>query len=329
MESIMAKEYGGYLPLELPEGNAYYQGEDVAALNSGRYAIVYALQETDWNCIYLPYYICDTVKEAIRRYLPKIRICFYHIDESLLPTDVAPGEQEGLLWVNYFGIQPDAVIDRMAEQYSGHLIIDHTQAFFARPRKGVFQVYSCRKFFGVSDGSYVIKEHISHRPLPQHYSSLQASHLLHSLEFGTNYAYALNKENEQQLGTMEMGAMSPLTSAILQAADYDTVKKTRIRNMERLHEILGPHNRLPVTWPAPAMSYPFLCSDPELRTKLLPYKIYVPCLWTETAENPEASLWEADLATHLCVLPVDQRYTDEDMQWIGKTVLELLNITRK
>lgn len=75
------------------------------------------------------------------------------------------------------------------------------------------------------------------------------------------------------------------------------------------------------------MSYPFLCSDPELRAKLLPYKIYVPCLWTETAENPEASPWEVYLADHLCVLPVDQRYTDEDMQWIGKTVLELLNNT--
>ena len=58
MESIMVKEYGGYLPLELPEGNAYYQGEDVAALNSGRYSVGYALQEKDLDCIYFPYYIC-------------------------------------------------------------------------------------------------------------------------------------------------------------------------------------------------------------------------------------------------------------------------------
>lgn len=320
----MVKEYGGYLPLELPKGNAYYQGEDVVALNSGRYAIVYALQETNWDCIYLPYYICNTVREAISRYLPGIRIRYYHIGESLLPVDVTPGEREGLLWVNYFGIQTDAVIDRMADRFSGHLIIDHTQAFFAPPRKGVFQVYSCRKFFGVSDGSYVIKENISHRPLPQHYSSLQAAHLLHSLEFGTNYAYALNKENERQLGAMEPGAMSPLTSAILQAADYEAVKERRIRNMEQLHEILGPYNRLPVTWPAPAMSYPFLCPDPELRTKLLPLKIYVPQLWAETARNPDASSLEVFLSEHLCVLPVDQRYGKEDMQFIGNTVLELL-----
>lgn len=320
----MEKEYGGYLPLELPKGNVYYQGEDVVALNSGRYAIVYALQETNWDCIYLPYYICNTVREAISRYLPGIRIRYYHIDESLLPVDVTPGEREGLLWVNYFGIQTDAVIDRMADRFSGHLIIDHTQAFFTPPRKGVFQVYSCRKFFGVSDGSYVIKEHISHRPMPQHYSSLQASHLLHSLEFGTNYAYGLNKENEQQLGVMEMGAMSPLTSAILKAADYDAVKETRIRNMEQLHNILGACNQLSVPRPAPAMSYPFLCSDPKLRAKLLPLKIYVPWLWAETAENPEASPWEIYLSTHLCTLPVDQRYTDEDMRFIGNTVLELL-----
>ena len=40
------------------------------------------------------------------------------------------------------------------------LIIDNTQAFYEPPRKGAYNVYSCRKFFGVSDGAYLIKEGI-------------------------------------------------------------------------------------------------------------------------------------------------------------------------
>ena len=43
----VTREYGGYLPLELPKGQEYYRGEHVVALNSGRYAIVYALLDGD------------------------------------------------------------------------------------------------------------------------------------------------------------------------------------------------------------------------------------------------------------------------------------------
>ena len=41
----MVKEYGGYLPLELSKGRPYYTGEDVIALNAGRYAITYAIED--------------------------------------------------------------------------------------------------------------------------------------------------------------------------------------------------------------------------------------------------------------------------------------------
>ena len=50
----MEKEYGGYLPLELSKGRPYYTGEDVIALNAGRYAITYAIEEAGWKKIYLP-----------------------------------------------------------------------------------------------------------------------------------------------------------------------------------------------------------------------------------------------------------------------------------
>ena len=43
----MEKEYGGYLPLELSKGRPYYTGEDVIALNAGRYAITYAIEDAE------------------------------------------------------------------------------------------------------------------------------------------------------------------------------------------------------------------------------------------------------------------------------------------
>jgi len=324
----MFKEYGGYLPIELPKGNAYYYGDDVIALNAGRYAVVYALQDAGWRSVYLPYYICSTVEDAIRRYLPDLCIQYYHIDEHFLPADVSLRENEGILWVNYFGIQPENIIDEVAQRFGDHLIIDNTQAFFTAPRELAYQVYSCRKFFGVCDGSYVIHKNISRRPLNSLFSSLYAVHLLHSLEYGTNYSYALNKENEERLNHSELSAMSPLTSAILRAVDYSDVLQTRRENMRALHQILGPYNQLPIAEAAPAMSYPFLCSKKELRQALVEHKVYVPMLWAETAENERASSWEVYLAEHLCILPIDQRYTKEDMNTIGALVLKLLNENR-
>lgn len=321
----MKKEYGGYLPIELPKGQAYYHGAHVVPLNAGRYAVVYAIQDAGWDGICLPYYICATVEEAIRAYLPGLRIRYYHIDEEFLPISVSPEENEGILWVNYFGIQPDEVVDRMARAFYGHLIIDHTQSFFTAPRKGAYQVYSCRKFFGVCDGSYVIHENISKRELPDSCSSPYADHLLYSLEYGTNYSYARNKENEERLGQCGMSAMSPLTSAILGAVDYAAVRQRRTENMEALHRMLGPYNQLSMKQPAPVMSYPFLCERTGLREELVRRKIYVPKLWEETAGNAQASSWEVYLSENLCVLPVDQRYTGDDMNEIGNVILRILN----
>lgn len=322
---IMNKEYGGYLPIELPKGNAYYYGDDVIALNAGRYAVVYALQDAGWKCIYLPFYICSTVEDAIRRYLPDICIKYYHIDEHFLPMDVSLQEDEGLLWVNYWGVQPENVIDEVALKFRDHLIIDNTQAFFTAPREMAYQVYSCRKFFGVCDGSYVIHKNIFRRTLKSLFSSLYAVHLLHSLEYGTNYSYALNKENEERLNHSELSAMSPLTSAILGAVDYSHVLQSRRENMAALHQILKPYNQLHITEAAPAMAYPFLCSRENLREVLVEHKVYVPKLWAETAQNQQANPWEVYLSEHLCILPVDQRYTKEDMNIIGNLVLKLLN----
>lgn len=320
----MRKEYGGYLPLELPEGSAYYQGDDVIELNSGRYAAVYALQEGKWKRIFLPYYICSTVEDAIKKHLPGTEIQYYHIDQRLLPCDTALKDDDCILWVNYFGIQEETQIDEIIRRYKGHLIIDNTQAFFAAPRNAVWQIYSCRKFFGVSDGSYAIHRGIAKRPLKQHFSSRSSVHLLQSLEFGTDAAYTISKENEARLDDCGIGLMSPLTRAIMNSIDYPSVYKKRLANAEALHRLLGKYNLLDVPNLTSVMNYPFLCRKEGLREALVENKIYVPMLWKEALENPCSSPWEKFLSEHLCALPIDQRYSTEDMDDIGHFVIKLL-----
>lgn len=318
------KEYGGYLPLELSKGNPYYKGDDVVALNTGRYAIAYAVQDAGWDKIYLPYWLCDTVKDAIHVCLPNVVVDYYHIDDQLLPMNVTLQEKEGILWVNYFGLQSELIIEHLTKQFHGQIIIDNTQSFYTKPQKNAWQVYSCRKFFGVSDGSYVIHSHITKKDIPIHFSGPSAMHLLHSLERGTNYSYSLNKDNETRLGTCGPAAMSRLTSGILSSIDYEQIQKTRTQNLTALHRILAPYNDFPVFRAMPAMAYPFLWNGLNLRESLIQNKIYIPVLWKETLENSEASSWERYLSEHLCILPIDQRYDVSDMKYIGETVLNLI-----
>ena len=77
--------------------------------------------------------------------------------------------------------------------------------------------------------------------------SLYAIHLLHSLEYGTNYAYSSNKANEARLATVGIASMSPLTAALLNGIDYDEVQQKRRHNVRILHQILKPYNRFPLS----------------------------------------------------------------------------------
>ena len=59
------KPIGGYLSLELNEGLERHAG--ALRLNAGRYALEYILKTRGYRKVYIPYYICDSVLEPIKR----------------------------------------------------------------------------------------------------------------------------------------------------------------------------------------------------------------------------------------------------------------------
>ena len=67
-----------------------------------------------------------------------------------------PNNDEFILWTNYYGNARDNEIKNVSEKYP-NLIIDNCHAFFSKPIEGKFNCYSTRKFFGVSDGGYLVK----------------------------------------------------------------------------------------------------------------------------------------------------------------------------
>jgi hypothetical protein len=319
------KEYGGFLPLEINVEKEYYSDSElpILKLNSGRAAIYCALKKILPKCIYIPYYICESVYDVIKTL--KIPIIKYFISDDFRPL-INIEDKDCVLIVNYFGML-DSYINEVT-QFGGNLIIDNTQAFFSKPiiKKGIYNIYSCRKFIGVSDGAYLIASELDKDDyyLKEEYSGKNSTHLLVSYEQGTNLAYKENLENESRFKD-NFSLMSPLTKGLLSGANYDKIIKRRTDNWRCLHELLGEGNLLVnlMRYPVPGYVYPFLIKQ-DIREKLVEKNVYVSCLWKELLKDEFKGTNEYFFSRFLVPLPIDQRYCKDDMKELSKIVLETL-----
>ncbi len=135
-----------------------------------------------------------------------------------------------------------------------------------------------------------------------------------------NSAYGDSLDNESRF---DGGGMSPLTRRILASVKYNALRLRRRANYEALHAALAPHNALDCPSGADAMIYPFLCRVDGLRGRLIKNKVYVSQWWKYLLELLPADSVEADYSRYLLPLPIDQRYTPDDMRALAALVLQL------
>lgn len=325
----MAKEYGGYLPFEIHESEDFFSryGEaNVLRTNSAKAAICFAIKNNPIRKIYIPHYMCRSVKEMLRD--TGIETAYYFLDDELLPKLEETEEGEAVLLVNYFGIMEERV--RKASEKYHTVILDHSHAFFSEPviREGVFNIYSCRKFIGVPDGGYLIGKNVSAKLEPEKISG-HFSYLTTSLEHGTNAAYAQKQESDRYFMGNYKG-MSRLSRGMLSSVDYAYIRQCRADNFRYLHELLKDGNQMeiPQTEPA-AYFYPFLPKEScrrgdHLKADLVAEKIYVPTLWRELVTPEFLGTREYLLSEKAVFLPIDQRYKKDDMKYIAGRVKSLL-----
>lgn len=317
----MMKEMGGYLPLELYRGKEYYQFEKdkMLRVNCGRAAIHAALMQFRPQRVILPYFICPTVKLLVKK--AGIPFSEYSIGEDFFPKNIRCNEDDCVVLVNYFGlVNRKELALKLARKT--RVLLDNTQAFYAEPifHPNILNVYSCRKFFGVSDGGYLIGEHLQQSDLQPSTSWEDSLFLTKSLELGTNEAYNLKKECEERLGSTYT-QMSTLTRAIMDGIDYSYVAKRRRENFETLNRLMLRFNTL--QWDLGSSSvpymYPFMIRR-EMREKLLLNKIYIPVLWKESMCSRSSYLIERNFSKWIYHLPIDQRYSIEDMKYLADIV---------
>jgi len=313
---------GGYFELELRPGTDYHSS--ALKLNSGRNAFQYILITKNYRSIYLPYFTCSSIIEAAQKL--GVRIRFYYIDEYFIPifNFKSIDKDEAFLFINYFGIC-DHIVSSLAEKCP-NLIIDNSQAFFAKPVPEIDTFYSARKFFGVPDGAYLYLNNVSaERLLDLHVgkSVSRFGHLITRIEQGPEAGYKLFKKNNNILAQETIQHMSVLTDKMLHGIDYQHVIERRRANFGILHNSLREINDLSLTLATDSvpMVYPLLCINPALKSKLLKNKVYVPTYWPNILKDNESNCLEYKFADQILHLPIDQRYGEVEMKKILQIIV--------
>lgn len=119
-------------------------------LNNGRNCLRYIIRAFNIKEIYIPYYICPVLRNAVYREACKIN--FYHIDEKFFPLYDLP-KYAYILYPNYLGVC-SSIVKELVNKYP-NLIVDNAHSFFSEPC-GLASFNSIRKFFpNIRNGAFL------------------------------------------------------------------------------------------------------------------------------------------------------------------------------
>lgn len=307
------KEYGGYIELESNCGPMLH--EDAVALNCGRNALEYLCEAKKIKKLYLPYFLCSSVPNLCKKV--GIAYSYYHIDKDFKPLfQQKLDDDEWLYVVNFYGQLDNDYLQDLKQTYS-HIIVDNAQSFFQLPVEGVDTLYTCRKYFGVSDGAFLYTDTLLDREIPRDESFERMHFLLGRYERSANEFYGEYVANNKLFAAEPVKKMSRLTENLLRGINYDTVAQKRQENFDYLNAALENVNELKLKSVSGAFMYPLLIKNgAAIRKALQKDKIYIPTLWPNVMEECEPNSLEYRYAADILPIPIDQRYDKEDMQYI-------------
>jgi hypothetical protein len=315
---------GGYFGLELNEGPYRYHDTPLT-FKTGRASLHFMLTLLKPDLVYIPFYTCGRILESFK--MAQVKYLFYAIDENLEPV-IMPhlNNRELFLYINYMDLKRPFV-EKLSKVYGNRLIVDCTQAFFMKGNGSSWFFNSCRKFFGVPDGSYLYAPDNQDPSAPRELNEdYYINHLLKRFNGHAEKGYADYLDNETKTDAALTG-MSRLTAYLLSWVDYELVAEMRLSNYQRLHRafwsfhLLGEseiHDGVP-------MMYPLLPRIAIDKGKLAIQKLYVPAFWQDVMERTGRGYgWERSLSNRLLPLPIDHRYDTEAMFQIIKQICPLL-----
>lgn len=313
----MNKEIGGYF--ELDTFNLPMLHDNGLKLNCGRNALAYLIEANDIKRLCIPYFMCDSVINTCNKY--DVEIIRYHINYDFTPILNKINTNEWIYVVNYYG-QLDDEIQELIKKYN-NIIVDNAQSYFSKPIDNINTLYTCRKYFGVSDGAILFTNNMINRKLEIDYSYDRIRFVLGRYEASASDFFRLASDNNEFFDKEDIKKMSKLTNNLLHAIDYNYVRDKRTENYNYLNLNLSQLNKLKLKKIEGAYMYPFYADKAQLiKKKMLENKVYIPTLWPNVMDEVEEETLEYKFSKNILPLPCDQRYKKSDMDIIIKIIKE-------
>jgi hypothetical protein len=319
----MKSPIGGYFEWEFANSANLFPHCDGALVNSGRHALEYILLSLgSVKRIYVPYFTCEVVLQPIQRL--HIPYKFYHINEALeIADEINLHDEEFIIYTNYFGIK-DRYVASLVESYGDKLIIDNAQAFFAKSYSQSSQFYSPRKFVGCPDGGIAIPVNKAFALDLRHGKSAnKCASLLERTDSDVSIGYDSFHNAAKIIGGENLTQMSDITRGILSNLDYSNIVDKRRTNFNYLHSHLAISNKLGEIVSTKLLSeiecpmvYPYWTDDIDLRKELISNKVFVAKYWPNVPQWCESKDLEYQLTEQIIPLPIDQRYGQDEMDYI-------------
>ena len=323
-------------PHQLPK---FFARNSYLFLSTGRDSIVYAIKCFKIKNILLPSYIEHILVDLIQH--ENVQTHFFKVNPDLsINLDSIKNNiknVDALFITHYFGfIHNLSNIRNLCNKNKVLLIEDCVQSALSTNRTipvgnfGDFSFNSLRKFIGIPDGSIAY----SKKKIPIKESTLHKKFVkLRIAALVGKYKYLNNFQNFSRFYFKEAfekpeilidifpkpSPMSLYSKKILKRTDFNSIIKIRRKNFKFLLSHLMDisfYKKLPVG--ICPLGFPIIMSNrTKVKKFLIQNKIYPPIHWQlseQINKNKFRDSWK--ISKNILTLPIDQRYTIDDMKRI-------------
>ena len=315
--------------------------------NTGRAAIEALLKkllERGYTKVYLPSFLCDSVRDAVLRV--GIQLEYYRVnrDFSVNPDEICIDEHNILFVVQYFGQRINKeFLDfvKLVKQKNVIIIEDISLSLLSDDEGyvgfGNYLIGSLRKWFPIIDGGILlsrIDEEFQLADASFDYTLyyfmaqiLKSSYLKSSDRNPNNKQVFLSYNNDGMKSLFSdytIRKMSRISADLLKGLDYQDIRNKRIKNYDLLRTLIEPITQVKVLVDRRGTMTPLamvILSEErdELLRYLISHDIYCNVHWKSnecTVQFPESEY----LAARCITIPCDHRYGKEEMHYIARAI---------
>lgn len=293
--------------------------------------------------LWLPSYFCGEVTQFCRQWC---ELREYRDDPRWAEPDwstLTPAAHDVVLAVNYFGIRDGLAWHDWRRHNECILLEDHTQDPFSawsRDSNAEYALVSARKTLPVPDGAVLWSPRglsIPQEPTESNWSgsALKCAAMLRKAQYlrvhggvdQKKYFRNLQMQGENLMRISPVSSVSPYSYALLFNGAPVLWRHQRELNVRcllgRLSD-LGSPELLFRSWPhgsvpfAVALIFSSQAERDDCQAHLIQNRIYCPVHWPCNTDQPHA----LELSLRILSLPVDHRYTQDDMDRLADVLLE-------